>query len=113
MLHYNFTLSLPNGYFTRDFPTKILHGFLVSPGLAKRLTELNTQNYTIVTTSIEAGILQSVSRQATGWTARVRFLARARYFSLLYSVWTGSGAHPASHPMGTRGSFSGGKAAGA
>jgi hypothetical protein len=32
-------------------------------------------------------------------------------FSLLHVVQTGSGAHPASYPMGTRGSFLGGKAA--
>jgi hypothetical protein len=41
-----------------------------------------------------AVIAQSVQRWATGWT-------------------NGSGAHPASFPMCTRGSFSGGKAAGA
>jgi hypothetical protein len=35
------------------------------------------------------------------------------YFSLHHRVQNGSGAHPASYPMGTRGSFPGGKAAGA
>jgi hypothetical protein len=34
------------------------------------------------------------------------------FFSVLHNVQTGSGAHPASYPMGTCGSFSGGKAAG-
>jgi hypothetical protein len=34
-------------------------------------------------------------------------------FSLHHRVHNGSGAHPASYPMGTRGSFPGGKAAGA
>jgi hypothetical protein len=33
-------------------------------------------------------------------------------FSLLHIVQTGSGAHAASYPMGTGGSFPGGKAAG-
>jgi len=33
------------------------------------------------------------------------------FFSLLHLVQTGFGAHPASHPMGTTGSFPGGKAA--
>jgi hypothetical protein len=33
-------------------------------------------------------------------------------FSLRHRVQNGSGAHPASYPMGTRGSFLGGKAAG-
>jgi hypothetical protein len=34
-------------------------------------------------------------------------------FSLRHHVQTGSGAHPASYPMGTGSSFPGGKAAGA
>jgi hypothetical protein len=34
-------------------------------------------------------------------------------FSLFHSVQTGSGAHPASYPMGSAGSFPGHKAAGA
>jgi hypothetical protein len=45
--------------------------------------------------------------------SRVRFPAEAGYFSLHHRVQNGSGAHPASYPMGTRGSFPGGKAAGA
>jgi hypothetical protein len=36
----------------------------------------------------------------TGWMAGVRFPAGARDFSILHSVHTGSGAHPASYPMG-------------
>jgi hypothetical protein len=45
--------------------------------------------------------------------SRVRFSAGAGNFSLHHRVQNGSGAHPASYPMGTRGSFPGGKAAGA
>jgi hypothetical protein len=41
----------------------------------------------------------------------VRFPAGAGNFSLHHRVRTGSGAHPASYPMGTTGSFPGGKAA--
>jgi hypothetical protein len=44
--------------------------------------------------------------------SRVRFPARAGNFSLHHRVQNGSGAHPA-YPMGTRGSFPGGKAVGA
>jgi hypothetical protein len=47
------------------------------------------------------------------WDSRVRILAEDGNFSLHHRVQNGSGAHPASYPMGTRGSFSGGKAAGA
>jgi hypothetical protein len=45
--------------------------------------------------------------------SRVRFSAGAGTFSLHHRVQTGSGAHPASYPMGTRGAFLGVKAAGA
>jgi hypothetical protein len=44
---------------------------------------------------------------------RVRFPAGAGNFSLHHRVQNGSGAHPASYPMGTRGSSSGGEVAGA
>jgi hypothetical protein len=44
--------------------------------------------------------------------SRVRFLEGAGNFSLHRRVQNGSGAHPSSYPMGTRGSFPGGKAAG-
>jgi hypothetical protein len=45
--------------------------------------------------------------------SKVRFPAGAGNFSLRHRVQNGSGAHPASYPMGTRGSIPGGKAAGA
>jgi hypothetical protein len=45
--------------------------------------------------------------------SRVRFPAGAGNFSLHHRVQPGSGAHPVSYPMGTRGSFPGSKAAGA
>jgi hypothetical protein len=45
--------------------------------------------------------------------SRVRFPAGAGNFSLHHRVQNGSGAHPASYPMGTRGSLPGDKAAGA
>jgi hypothetical protein len=44
--------------------------------------------------------------------SRVRFLAGAGNFSLHHCLQNGSGAHPASYLIGTRGSFPGGKAAG-
>jgi hypothetical protein len=46
-------------------------------------------------------------------SSRVRFPAGAGNFSLHHRVQNGSGAHPPSYPMGTRGSFPGSKAAGA
>jgi hypothetical protein len=55
----------------------------------------------------EAGIAQLVQRLATGWMAGVWFLAGERDVSLLHSIQTGSGFHPASYPVGTGGSFPG------
>jgi hypothetical protein len=43
--------------------------------------------------------------------SRVRLPAGAGNFSLHHRVQNGSGPHPASYPMGTRGSFPGGTAA--
>jgi hypothetical protein len=45
--------------------------------------------------------------------SRIRFPAGTRDFSLHHRVQNSSGIHPASYQMGTRGSFPGGKAAGA
>jgi hypothetical protein len=45
------------------------------------------------------------------WGSGVRFPAGDGNFSLSHHVQDGSGAHPASYPMGTRGSFPGGKVA--
>jgi hypothetical protein len=53
----------------------------------------------------------SVVSNAKGWTG-FRFPAGAVFFSLRYRIQTGSGAHPASYPVGNGGSFPGGKAAG-
>jgi hypothetical protein len=53
---------------------------------------------------------QSVWRWATDWTirgSRFRFPAGAGNFSLHHRVQNGSGAHPASYPIGTRGCFPG------
>jgi hypothetical protein len=46
----------------------------------------------------------------TDWTIGVRSPAEAEDFSSSPCVQTGSGAHPASCPMGTGGPFPGGKA---
>jgi hypothetical protein len=50
---------------------------------------------------------------AMGYGLDGRGSAKARDFSLLPSVQTGCGAHPASYPMCTGGFFPGGKAAAA
>jgi hypothetical protein len=54
----------------------------------------------------------ALSHGLANGSSRVRIPAGAGNFSH-HRVQNGSGAHPASYPMGNRGSFSGGKAAGA
>jgi hypothetical protein len=49
----------------------------------------------------EPVMAQMIYRRPTGWKARVHFPARARNFSLLNSMQTGSGVHPAYYIMGT------------
>jgi hypothetical protein len=66
-----------------------------------------------LTNDTGAGIAQwySIGLRA-GWLG-VWVLAGAGNFSLHHHIQTSSGAHPASYPMGTKGSFPRGKAAGA
>jgi hypothetical protein len=63
-----------------------------------------------------AVIVQSVYRlgyELNDRGSRFRFSAVAGNFSLYHRFQNCSVAHPASYPVGTRGSFPGGKAAGA
>jgi hypothetical protein len=60
----------------------------------------------------EAGIAQWYSVWLRAGGSGVRVLAGVRNFSLHHRVQNGSGAHPASYPVGMRGSFPRGKAAG-
>jgi hypothetical protein len=60
-------------------------------------------------------VVQSDWRVTTGWRtegSEFEFL-KGQVFSILYSIQTGSDAHPVSYQMGTGASFRGGKAAGA
>jgi len=56
--------------------------------------------------------MQNFDLVHVGWMAGVQFPVRAGHF-LLHRVQTGFGAHQASYPLGTRGSFPGVTAAGA
>jgi hypothetical protein len=60
-----------------------------------------------------AGIAQWYSAELRAEWTGVRVPAGTGNFSLHHRVQTGSGAHPASYPVGTRCCFPGGKAAGA
>jgi hypothetical protein len=69
--------------------------------------------FTLPVLITRAVIAQSVIALAYGLDdggSRFRFPAGAGKFSLHHHVQNGSGVHPASYPMSTRGSFLGGKA---
>jgi hypothetical protein len=105
----------------RQFNSKV-HVFTVikfkswSSGLWRRV--VMRQNNTIL-----EDLAASSFTQTTTWDSAIQFasslvhmrsiliLQEAGNFSLHYRVQNGSGVHPASYPIGTRGSFSGGKAA--
>jgi hypothetical protein len=60
-----------------------------------------------------AGIAQWYNAGLWAGLSGVRFPAGAGNFSLHHRVQNSSGSHTISYPMGTRGYFPGGKAAGA
>jgi hypothetical protein len=62
--------------------------------------------------SRDSSVSIALGQGLDNWVSRVRFLAGAGNF-FHQCIQNGSGAHPASYPMGTRGSFPGGKAVGA
>jgi hypothetical protein len=132
--HLNISVSLPGGAVPRHFVIKMLYIFIVSdmyPTRSAHLSFLDTVSRTEPQWSKFVRLLFikfatflcyffSVSRavialgyELDDWGSRVRFSTRAGNFSLHHRVQNGSGAHPASYPIGSRGSFPGGKAAGA
>jgi hypothetical protein len=68
---------------------------------------------TVTFKSLDSSLCTALGYGLDDRGSRVRFPVGAGNFSLHHSVQNGSAAHPASYPMGMRGSFPGGKAAGA
>jgi hypothetical protein len=68
---------------------------------------------TILTKSRDSSVGIALGYRLDDWGSRVRFPVGAGNFSLHHHIQNSSGAHPAFYLMGTRGSFPGGKAAGA
>jgi hypothetical protein len=91
----------------------ILYLVLSGCSLSRIPVLLNTINYSCFNPNksrdSSVGIVTGYGLDDRGF----RFTAGAGNSSLHHRVQTGSGAHPASYPMGTRGSFPMGKAAGA
>jgi hypothetical protein len=82
-----------------------------------RVTNFHKVNHNTVTTNEQTNRDSSVGIATGYWLddlgSRVRFPTGAGNFYLHHRLQNGSGAHPASYPMGNRGSFLGDKAAGA
>jgi hypothetical protein len=78
------------------------------------IVQLNILQYNEITiNSRDSSVGIALGYGLNDRSSRVRFPAGAGNFSLHHRVQNGSEAHPASYPMGTRGSFPAGKAAGA
>jgi hypothetical protein len=91
------------------FPNAFFSFATLRTSLAGRINVLQIQMYTSRDGSVGIALGYGLDDR----DSRVRFPAGSGNFSPHHSVQNGSGAHPACYPMGTRGSFPGGKAAGA
>jgi hypothetical protein len=92
-------------------------GFETPVSCARHLSRapISSSLSSVSTRCFDSIFMSSVSRDSSVGLAlgyglddrgsRVRFPAGAGNFSLHHRVQNGSGAHPASYPMGTRGSF--------
>jgi hypothetical protein len=81
------------------------HTHLLYPFMACCSSTKITSPFTLPIWLGERGKLNRYSDWLRAGRPPARFPAGVRDFSLLHSVQTGSGAHPASHPVGTGGSF--------
>jgi hypothetical protein len=93
--------------YSREISWNIIFGYSFS------VVRISLYHLSTINKSREGSVGIALSYGLDDRGSRVRFPAAAGNFSLHHRVQNGSGAHPASYPMDTRGSFSGGKAAGA
>jgi hypothetical protein len=67
-------------------------------------------SWNIFLSSCDSSVSIALGYGLDDWGSRIRFPAGAGSFSHHHHTQNSSEAHPASYPMGTRGSFPGGKA---
>jgi hypothetical protein len=68
--------------------------------------KIGTHSYLIFHSLLETGISQWYSTGLRTGCSEVRVPAKVGNFSFHHAVQTGSGTHPVTYAMGTRGSFS-------
>jgi hypothetical protein len=95
------------------FTYKILHGNMPRLLMLFKKKAGNFCLHHCVQKSHESSVRIALGYRLDNQGSRVRFPLEAGNFSLHHHIQNGCGAHPASYPMGTMGSFPGGKAAGA
>jgi hypothetical protein len=88
-------------------------GYFLFATMSRQALEVHTVSNPMGTKSRDSSVVIELGYGLDDRGSRVRFPVGAGNFSLHHRLQNGSGAHPASYPMGTRGSFPGGKAAGA
>jgi hypothetical protein len=86
---------------------------MMSPSSILFISPLTISHSSSPTESRDSSVGITLGYRLADRGSRIRFPVGAGNFSLHHCVQNGSGAHPASYPVGTRGSFPGGKAAGA
>jgi hypothetical protein len=91
----------------KNSQANLANAHLEESELCLNVTEIITKNF-IPNGSVGIELDYGLDRRGS----RVRVPEGAGNFPLHHRVQNGSGAHPASYPMGTRGSFPGGKAGG-
>jgi hypothetical protein len=94
------------------FVTDSIRKFSDTPSYTVGKAPLNNQRI-IIRQSRDSSVGIALGYGLNDRGSRIRFPAGAGNLSLHHRVQNGSGAHPASYPVGTRGSFPGSKAAGA
>jgi hypothetical protein len=108
------SLSTQSGNFRIHPRTFVVHLFLTCIGLnVETLWDVTFLWYILLCRSRDISVGIASGYGLDDRMIGVRFPAEVGNFSLHHRVQTGSGTHPASYPMGTRGSFLGNKAAGA
>jgi len=114
VLSFHLHMSLPSGLFPSDFPTKILFSFLI----LSHACYLSFPSHPWFDLSnniwwrVQIGtVIAQWYGLWTGWLD-VQVSAGAENFPFHHCIQTGSGAHPASYPMGTRDSLPVGNATG-